>query len=116
MNPLEGPEPPEPPERRVHPEKSDATVPDSTVVSSHLVRLSAMVIKTGLGLGLMSGADRRLALALPALASFAAGSGTAAAGSDGNLGTVRPGLARTVAATMDQIFMSSGLSGLRTKT
>lgn len=66
MNPLEGPEGPEPPERRVHPEKSDATVPDSTVVSSHLVRLSAMVIKTGLGLGLMSGADRRLALALPA--------------------------------------------------
>jgi hypothetical protein len=30
------------------------------------------------------------------------------------LGTLRPGLARTVAATMDQIFMSSGLSGRRT--
>ena len=34
--------------------------------------------------------------------------------SSGNFGTTRPGLARTVAVTMDQIFMSSGFRGLRT--
>ncbi|MEI6026203.1 MAG: DUF2087 domain-containing protein [Betaproteobacteria bacterium] len=63
MNPLDAPDAPD---RRVNAEKSDTTAPDSTFMRPQLVRLSAMVIKTGLGLGLMSDADRRLALALPA--------------------------------------------------
>ena len=60
MNPLDAPD------RCVNAEKSDTTALDTTFVPPQLVRLSAMVIKTGLGLGLMSDADRRLALALPA--------------------------------------------------
>lgn len=40
--------------------------PDASAPPPQLVRLSAMVVKTGLGLGQMSDGERRLALALPA--------------------------------------------------
>ena len=42
------------------------STPDPAALPPQLVRLSALVVKTGVGLGQMSDADRRLALALPA--------------------------------------------------
>ena len=48
------------------PDQPAAAAPEPVATPAALVRLSAMVVKTGLGLGLMTDADRRLALALPA--------------------------------------------------